>query len=83
MKYLLKTTNVYRVATVDDALKLREELEASDYGELVSFTYTTKYIKAKGQVVEEYQVVKATMEFNAEKEPESSVDVYYSVGGAF
>ena len=83
MKYLLKTTNVYRVATVNEALKLREDLEASEYGELTSFTYTTKYIKVKGEVIEEYQIVKATMEFNAEKEPESTVDVSYGFGGTF
>lgn len=76
-KYLLKTTNVYRVPTVDDALRLREELDKDTQGELVSFTYTTKFIKQKGEIVEEYQVVKATLEFNSEKEPESFIDVSY------
>ena len=50
-KYLLKVENVYRVPTVDDALKLRAELEKTEFGELVSFSYTTKYIKAKGEIV--------------------------------
>ena len=37
-KYLLKVENVYRVPTVDDALKLRAELEKTEFGELVSFS---------------------------------------------
>ena len=78
-KYLLKTVNSYRVATVQDALALREELSQLGYGELVSFTYTTKTIKQKGEIVEEYQVVKATIEFNLEKEPDSMVDVSYGI----
>jgi hypothetical protein len=77
MKYLLKTTNTYRVPTVADALSLREELSQTSCGELTSFSYTTKYIKAKGEIIEEYQVCKATIEFNVEKEPESLVTVTY------
>jgi len=77
--YLIKTTNVYRVPTVDDALKLREELEAIDCGELINFAYTTKYIKEKGQIVEEYQLVKATISFTPEKDPEQKVDASYEV----
>ena len=79
MKYLIKSVNTYRVATVDDALALRDELSNTKYGELVSFAYKTKYIKAKGEIVEEYQVVTATLAFNDEKEPDSSVDVSYGV----
>lgn len=81
MKYLLSNTVKYRVPTVDDVLKLREELENLDNGELVAFSYTTKYVKAKGEIVEEYQVVKAQIDFNDVKEPENSdIDVYYGTG---
>lgn len=78
-KYLLKAQNVYRVDTVEEVLKLREELESCKCGELVSFTYTTKYIKSKGEIIGEYQIVKATLQFNEEKEPESMVDAKYEV----
>ena len=47
--------------------------------ELISFQYTTKYIKAKGEILEEYQVVKAKLEFNSEKEPEQEVVPSYEV----
>lgn len=78
--YLLKVTNVYRVPTVEDALALRDELENSiKCGELINFSYTQKYIKAKGEIIEEYQVVKATIEFTPEKEPEEQVKASYNV----
>lgn len=76
MTYLIKATNTYRVATVEDALRLRESLERGA-GELTSFKYTTKYIKAKGEIIEEYQVVTATLQFNQEKEPESTIREAY------
>lgn len=76
MTYLIKSTNSYRVPTVTDALELRKELESMP-GELTSFKYATKYIKAKGEIIEEYQVVTATIQFNSEKEPESSIRESY------
>ena len=70
MCYTLKVTNVYRVPTVEDALRLRKYLEKECIGELTSFSYKTKYIKAKGEIIEEYQVVTATITVDNEKEPE-------------
>ena len=70
MYYTLKTTNVYRVPTVEDALRLRKHLERECVGELTSFSYKTKYIKVKGEIIEEYQVVTATITVDNEKEPE-------------
>lgn len=78
MTHLIKVTNTYRVPTVADALRLREEL-AAGAGELTTFKYTTKYIKAKGEIVEEYQLVTATLVFNSEKEPESSIREAYEI----
>lgn len=77
MTYLIQNTLVYRVPTVNDALQLREELEKNGYGELSSFTYQTKQIKQKGEVVEEYQQVKAVIKFTSEKEPDQCVEVEY------
>lgn len=79
MKYLLNVVNTYRVPTVEDALSLREELQGMPGCELVSFQYNTKYIKVKGEVIEEYQVVKAKLSFNEEKEPEQEVIPVYEV----
>lgn len=80
-EYLLKVTNVYRVPTVEDALTLRDYLQDTiTNGELVSFSYTTKYIKAKGEIIDEYQVVKATINFTEEKDPDLYVKAIYSDG---
>lgn len=79
-KYLINAVNTYRVPTVADALALREELQHLDCGTLISFSYTTKYIKVKGEVVEEFQLVKAKIEFNNEKEPENHIAVSYEYG---
>lgn len=78
-KYLINNVLTYRVPTVEDALQLRDELQKTDYAELVNFSYTTKYIKAKGEIVEEYQLVKAKLEFNAEKDPEQHIEVSYGM----
>ena len=80
MRYLLNVVNTYRVPTVEDALQLREELQNTPACELVHFQYTTKYIKVKGEIIEEYQVVKAKLAFNEEKEPEQEVIPNYEVG---
>ena len=75
MYYTLKSTVVYRVPTVEDALALREHLERACHGELTGFKYTTKYIKVKGAIVEEYQVVTATISIDNEKDPEGVMPV--------
>lgn len=77
MNYLLKVINTYRVPTEEAALKLREELAEGEVGRLVAFTHTLKEVKAKGEVIEEYWVCKATIEFTKEKEPDVQVAVSY------
>jgi hypothetical protein len=79
MCYTLKTTNVYRVPTVEDALALRKHLERTCIGELTSFSYKTKYIKAKGEIIDEYYKVALTKVFTDIKEPEVQAEVSYEV----
>lgn len=75
MYYTLKQNFTYRVPTVEDALRLRKHLEKTCVGELTSFTYTTKYTKQKGEIVDEWQTVKATITVDNEKEPEGIMPV--------
>lgn len=77
MKYLLKVVETYRVPTVMDVENLHEEMLHDPTYDLTAFSYKTKYIKQKGEIVEEYQVVSATKIFTEEKEPERSVSVSY------
>ena len=77
MRYLLKAVDTYRVPTVADVEALHDELLANPIFDLVAFSYKTKYIKAKGEIIEEYQVVSATKVFTDEKSPERIVSVEY------
>jgi hypothetical protein len=77
MRYLLKAVDTYRVPTVADVEALHDELLANPTFDLVAFSYKTKYIKAKGEIIEEYQVVSATKVFTDEKSPERTVTVEY------
>lgn len=79
MKYLISAVDTYRVGTVEEVEALHEELLADRHFNLVEFSYKTKEIKSKGEVVEEYQVVKAKKIFNDEKDPDSHNDVFYGV----
>lgn len=77
MRYLLKAVDTYRVATVADVETLHQELLNDSTFDLTAFSYKTKYIKAKGEIIEEYQVVTATKVFTEEKEPDRTVSVIY------
>lgn len=79
MKYLLSVTDVYRVPTVADVEALHESLSQDPNFTLTAFSYKTKLVKAKGEVIDEYQVVTAKKVFNEEKDPISSINVFYEV----
>ncbi len=78
MKYLITCTNTYRLNTVEEVKELHQELKDNPNFELVAFSYTTKYIKSKGEIVDEYQVAKAKLTFTPEKEPEARFEVEYN-----
>ena len=78
IKYLLSATNTYRVHTVAEVEALHEELKNNPDFELVQFSYTTKDVKVKREIVDQYQVVKAKLVFTNEKEPEVMYEVEYN-----
>lgn len=77
MNYLLKVTNTYRVPNETAALNLRDELANLPIGDLTAFSYTQKQVKAKGEIVDEYLVCKATIEFQKEKEADHEFTIHY------
>lgn len=79
MKYLISTTDVYRVPTVAEVEQLHEELINDTHFTLNAFSYKTKQIKQKGEIVDEYQLVTAKKLFNNEKEPDTNIDIKYEV----
>lgn len=78
-RYVISDTTVYRVPDVTAVEELHQELLDDGSFQLVGFSYKTKQIKVKGEVVEEYQVVTAKRIFNEEKDPEYKVDISYEV----
>ena len=79
MKYLISTTDVYRVTTVAEVEQLHEELINDTHFTLNAFSYKTKQIKQKGEIIDEYQLVTAKKLFNDEKEPGTNIDIKYEV----
>lgn len=73
-KYLITTTEVYRVPTVEDVKALHEEFKTNAIYALVSFSYKTKYDKKTDK---EYQVVTVKKSFQSEKEVYYNYDVIY------
>ena len=78
-RYVISDTTVYRVPDVAAVEELHQELLDDGNFQLVGFSYKTKQIKVKGEVVEEYQVVTAKRVFNEEKDPEYKIDISYEV----
>lgn len=77
--YLLSCTDVYRVPTVADVEALHEELSSDVNFHLTAFSYKTKYVKQKGEIIDEYQVVTAKKVFDDEKDPVRNVKIHYEV----
>ena len=78
-RYLLKAVDTYRVPDEAAVETLHDELLNDPCFDLVGFSYKVKQIKAKGEVIEEYQVVTAKRVFNEEKDPEYKVDITFEV----
>ena len=78
IKYLISAVNTVRVHTVADVETLHEELKNDSRFDLVEFSYKTKDIKVKSEVVDQYQLVKYKLVFTDEKKPECQMEVDYS-----
>ena len=78
VKYLISAVNTVRVHTVADVEALHEELKHNSNFELDQFSYTTKDITVKREVVDQYQLVKYKVLFTDEKEPEAQYEVEYN-----
>lgn len=79
MAYLINSVDTYRVNTVEEVEQLHEELKSDNRFTLASFSYKTKFIKAKGEIIDEYQLVSAKKIFDDEKNPENSITIEYEV----
>ena len=77
MAHLIKTTEVYRVETEDEAKKFIEEQKQNDSYEMIKYSSEYKIKKAKGQIEEEWFRVTLVKNFDDEKDPIGSVKISY------
>ena len=81
MKYLIETTEVYRVDTEEEAKIVVEE--AKKKSTVVKYNCAYKCKKQKGEIVEEWFKVTITKAWTSEKEPDSNIEVSYKVASAW
>lgn len=79
MKYLITTTEVYRVDTEAEAQELINEAKKDNYFTLSKYTSEYKERKAKGEVVDDYYKVSLTKTFSDIKEPGLQITISYEV----
>ena len=77
MRYLINNVVTLRIHTVEEVEELHEELKHDHRFELVQFSYTTKDIKAKGEIIDQYQLVKYKVVFTDEKHPVATYSINY------
>ena len=80
MKYLISTVETYRVDTQEEAENLIKESKKAKEYTLVKSSSEIKYVKAKGEIIDQYFKVTLTKIFTDIKEPEDVYSVSYSVG---
>ena len=83
MKYLLNTTEVYRVSSEAEAAALIDSAKKESGYILSKYSSQFKERKQKGEVIDSYFKVTLVKEFNNEKEPMVNVDITYNEGSAF
>lgn len=78
-RYLIQTTEVYRVDSETEAKALIEEAKEEDISNLKKYNCEYKNQKAKGEIIQEWYRVTLTKAFTDEKEPTESVTINYEV----
>ena len=81
MKYLIETTEVYRVDSEDEAKVVVEEAKQTSVVSKYNCVYKCK--KQKGEVVDEWYKVSIVKKWDDEKEPCGSTAVKYGTNSAW
>lgn len=82
-KFLITTTEVYRVDSEKECADIIEEAKRNPQFELKKYTSVKKERKQKGEIVDEWYSLSLTKVFDDEKEPIGSTEISYEVKGAF
>jgi len=78
-KFLVSTTEVFRVDTDEEAKGLIEEAKRSSMFELGKYSSEFKVKKQKGEIIDEWYRVTLVKHFNDEKEPSQHIKPNYEV----
>ena len=78
-KYLITTTEAYRVDSENEAAELINEAKANNKWMLQKYSSVKKEKKKNGEVLDEYYLVSLVKQFNDVKDPISEVSVSYEV----
>lgn len=78
-KYLISTTETYRVDNADEAKNIIEEEKSNPSFTLSKYSCVKKEKKAKGEVIDEWYRLSLTKVFTDEKDPLVQADVNYNV----
>lgn len=78
MKYLIQTSEVYRVDSDNEAKELIKSAKEDHRYELKKYTSELKQRKSKGEIIDEYFQVTLVKSFNDPKEPVEEIEVTYA-----
>lgn len=78
-KYLITTTETYRVDTEEEVKEILEESKNDFNYTLVKYSSTYKEKKEKGEVVDSWYRLTLTKTFTDEKDPDRDVQITYGV----
>lgn len=76
-KYLISTTEVYRVDNAAEAKELIEIAKQDNTYVLGKYTSENKERKSKGEVIDEWVKVTLVKKFTDEKDPTDQVSIIY------
>lgn len=78
-KYLIQTTEVYRVDTETEVENLIAEAKEETIFDVVKYNCEHKERKQKGDVIDDYYKVSIVKSFTLEKEPDRQVLINYEI----
>lgn len=78
-KYLIQTTEVYRVDSEPEVENLIAEAKEDTTFDVIKYNCEHKERKLKGEVVDDYYKVSIVKGFTSEKEPDTQVIVSYEI----
>ena len=77
MKYLINTTETYRLNSEEEVKAFLEELKKDKTFTIKKYSSVKKELKQKGEVIDEWIRFTVTKEFNSEKEPYEEYKIIY------